>query len=294
MTERRRALWALAAAGVLWGASFLLGKVALEGVGPTWLIVLRFAIASAVLLPLVRWRRLSLTRRDWTAVAVGAVLAGPVVFVLQFEGLARTTASSAALLVAAIAPLLAVGAALVDGERAGRLAWAAIGVSTVGAVLLVGAPGPGRTLAGDAMCAASMVGAVVWTLLTRRLTRRVGSLPSTALQFAAALVILVPLAAVREGALPVMPGPVWAAIAALGLGCTAATFWLWNWGVARVEAARAGVLANIEPVVGTALGVTVLDERLGPLSLVGGALLVAAALLAARADPEAADPVLVA
>ena len=294
MTERRRAFVALAAAGVLWGASFLLGKVALQGVGPTWLIVLRFAIASAVLLPFVRWRRLSLTRRDWGTVAVGAVLAGPVVFVLQFEGLARTTASSAALLVAAVAPLLAVGAALVDGERAGRLAWAAIGVSTAGAVLLVGAPGPGRTLLGDAMCAASMVGAVVWTLLTRRLTWRVGSLPSTALQFAAALVILVPMAVVREGPLAPMSGSVWAAVVALGLGCTAVTFWLWNWGVARVEAARAGVLANIEPVVGTVLGVTVLHERLGPLSLVGGALLVAAALLAARADPESVEPVLVA
>lgn len=294
MTERKRAFAALAAAGVLWGASFLLGKIALEGVGPTWLIVLRFAIASAVLLPAVRWRRLSMTRRDWTTVAVGAVLAGPVVFVVQFEGLARTTASSAALLVAAVAPMLAVGAALVDGERAGRAAWAAIAVSTVGAVMLVGAPGPGRTLLGDALCAAAMAGAVVWTLLTRRLTRRVGALASTALQFAAALVLLVPMALVREGPLAPMPADAWAAVVALGLGCTAVTFWLWNWGVARVEAARAGVFANIEPVVGTALGVGLLHERLGPWSLAGGALLLAATVLAARADPDAVEPVLAA
>ena len=101
MTERRWAFAALAGAGVLWGTSFLLGKLALEGVGPTWLIALRFAMASAVMLPFVRWRRLSMRRRDWMLVAVGAVLAGPVVFVLQFEGLARTPVSSAALLVAA-------------------------------------------------------------------------------------------------------------------------------------------------------------------------------------------------
>ena len=93
------------------------------------------------------------------------------------------------------------------------------------------------------------------------------------------------MAAVREGPLPAMSGGVWAAVAALGLGCTAVTFWLWNWGLARVEAARAGVFANIEPVVGTALGVLILHDQLGPLSLVGGALLVAAAGLATRPDP---------
>lgn len=284
MTERRWAFAALATAGVLWGASFPLGKVALDGVGPTWLIVLRFAIAAAVMLPAVRWRRLAVTRRDWALIAAGAVLAGPIVFVLQFEGLARTTASSAALLVAVAPPLLAVGAALVDGERAGRMAWTAIAVSTAGVAMLVGAPGPGRSLSGDLMCAASMAGAVVWTLLSRRLTRRLGALPATALQFTVALVVLVPMAWLREGPLAPMPGAPLAAVVALGLGCTAVTFWLWNWGVARVEAARAGVIANIEPVVGTALGVAFLGDVLGPWTLAGGALLVASAVLATRPD----------
>ena len=284
MTERGRAFGALVLAGTLWGASFPLGKVALAGIGPTWLIVLRFALASAVMLPAIRWRRLVLTQRDLALVAIGAVLAGPIVFVLQFEGLARTTASSAALLVALAPPLMAVGAALVDGERAGRTAWAAIALSTLGVALLVGSPGAGRTLAGDLMCAASIAGAVVWTLLSRRLTRRLGSLPATALQFAVALGLLVPMAVVREGALPPLSGSVWTAVIALGLGCTAVTFWLWNWGVARVEAARAGVIANIEPVVGTALGVAFLGDVLGPWTLAGGAALLASAVLATRPD----------
>ncbi len=284
MTERHRAFAALAVAGTLWGASFPLGKVALGGVGPTWLIVLRFVIAAAVMLPLVPWRTVRLSRRDLGMVGLGAVLAGPVVFVLQFEGLSRTTASSAALLVATAPPLLAVGAALVDGERAGRMAWTAIALSTAGVVLLVGSPGAGRTLAGDLMCAGSMAGAVVWTLLSRRLTRRLGALPATALQFAAALVVLIPMAGLREGPLPALPASVWLAVVALGLGCTAVTFWLWNWGVARVEAARAGVIANIEPVVGTALGVALLGDVLGPWTLLGGVALLTSAILATRPD----------
>jgi drug/metabolite transporter (DMT)-like permease len=71
--------------------------------------------------------------------------------------------------------------------------------------------------------------------------------------------------------------------------CTAVTFVLFTWGVQRVEAARAGVISNVEPVIGSILGVVVLGERLGPWALVGGALLVAAALIATRSD--AAPPV---
>ena len=295
--ERRRAFAALFTAGLLWGATFLAGKVAFEQVGPVWLIVYRLALASVVLLPLVPWRRLV---AQWTSgetgpadaarVIAGAAVAGYIVFVMQFEGLARTTASSAALLVAVAPPLLAVGAAVVDGERAGRAAWTAVGLSVVGVALLVGAPGPGRTLLGDALCVASMTGAVGWTLLSRRIGHRVGALPAMALQFAAAGVLVLPFALWREGPPPALSGAPLAAVVFMGVACTAGTFVLFTWGVMRVEAARAGVISNVEPVVGSVLGVVFLSETLGVYALAGGALLVAAAVLAVTAAPPSEAP----
>lgn len=290
MTDRSRAVAALLSAGTLWGASFAVGKVALEDVTPSWLIALRFAMASAVLVPLVPWRRVRLGAAEWRLVLGGAVLAGPVMFVLQFEGLARTTASSAALLVAIAPPLLAVAAALVDGERADRATWAAVALSAVGVVLLVGAPGEGRTLLGDALCAVSMVGATAWTLVSRRLARRVGAMPAVALQFAAGGVLVAALALARDGAPPLPSAGAWGAVAFLGLGCTALTFVLWNWGLLYIEAARAGVLANVEPVVGTLIGVLWLGDTLGPLSLVGGAMLVVAGVVVSRGSPAPTVP----
>ena len=289
--ERRRAFAALFTAGVLWGSTFLVGKIVLAAIGPTWLIVWRLGLASLVLLPLVPWPRLA---AQWTRgevgwpdaarVVVGSLVAGYVVFVMQFEGLARTTSSSAALLVAVAPPLLAVGAAVVDGERAGRTAWLAIAVSAAGVVLLVGAPGPGRSLLGDALCAGSMVGAVAWTLLSRRVGRRVGALPAMALQFAVGGLLLLPFALWREGPPPSLGGWPLVGVVFLGTVCTAGTFVLFTWGVMRVEAARAGVISNVEPVVGTLLGVLILGDHLGPFSIAGGALLVVAALLATRSE----------
>ena len=295
--ERRRAFGALFTAGLLWGVTFLAGKVAFAQVGPAWLIVYRLALASLVLLPLVPWRRLA---AQWAAgetgpadaarVVAGAAVAGYIVFVMQFEGLARTTASSAALLVAVAPPLLAVGAAVVDGERAGRAAWIAVGLSVVGVALLVGAPGPGRTLVGDALCAASMVGAVAWTLVSRRIGHRIGALPAMALQFAVAGLLVLPFAVWREGPPPAMSGAPLAAVVFMGVACTAGTFVLFTWGVMRVEAARAGVISNVEPVVGSVLGVVLLGETLGVYALAGGALLVAAAVLAVTTPDGTLEP----
>ncbi|HLA63296.1 MAG TPA: DMT family transporter [Rhodothermales bacterium] len=275
---------ALVAACLLWGVSFPVGKVVLGEVPPGWLIVARFVLAAVALLPFVRWRRLRLTRRDVAGLIGGAFLMGPAMFLLQFEGLARTTSSSAAFLVALAPPLLAAGGALWDGERPSRRTWGAIAVATLGAALLAGVPGPGRTPLGDGLVAVSMVAAVAWTLASRRLGRRIGALAATALQLAVGLVWLLPIVWLREGPPPasVSPGIV-LGLVVLGLGCTAVSFLLWNWGLQHVEAARAGVYGNIEPVVGAALGVWWLGEKLGPSAVVGGLLVVVAALFVTAA-----------
>jgi drug/metabolite transporter (DMT)-like permease len=48
-----------------------------------------------------------------------------------------------------------------------------------------------------------------------------------------------------------------------------------------VPASQAGVFLNLEPVVGAALGVALLHDVLGPFALVGGMMVVAAAVVVA-------------
>jgi drug/metabolite transporter (DMT)-like permease len=70
----------------------------------------------------------------------------------------------------------------------------------------------------------------------------------------------------------------WAALAISGVLCTATTTLLWNWGIHHVPASRAGVFLNIEPALGSLLGVELLGEHLGPYAWVGGALILTAAI----------------
>jgi drug/metabolite transporter (DMT)-like permease len=79
----------------------------------------------------------------------------------------------------------------------------------------------------------------------------------------------------------------WVALAIGGLACTATTTLLWNWGIHHVPASRAGVFLNIEPALGSYLGVRLLGEHLGPFAWIGGALILGAAIVLTTRGHEA-------
>lgn len=278
---------ALATAGALWGTSFLFGKYALEEMGPAYLVFYRFILATVALLPFVPRTRIAISRRDIGLFILGALLMGPAMFLLQFEGLDRTTASSAALIVGTAPPLMAIGGLLVDGERPTNVAWVAVLISTIGVALLIGGPGEGRTVLGDTLVFVSIVAAVVWTLLTRRVARRVGVVQTTTIFFSLGTIILLPFAIALEGPPPLnLTIDAWLSVGILGIVCTAFTFWLWNWGLQHAQASQAGIFNNLEPLVGSFLGVVLLGEHLGPLALLGGALVIGAAIMASQSKQQ--------
>jgi drug/metabolite transporter (DMT)-like permease len=78
----------------------------------------------------------------------------------------------------------------------------------------------------------------------------------------------------------------WGALAASGLLCTTTTTLLWNWGLTQVPASQAGVLLNLEPLIGSLLGVFLLQEHLGALAWLGGGLILTAAFTLTTRGPE--------
>jgi drug/metabolite transporter (DMT)-like permease len=60
-------------------------------------------------------------------------------------------------------------------------------------------------------------------------------------------------------------------------------------GVARVGPTGASLLSTLEPVFTVALGVVVLQETLAPVQVVGGALVMAAAIIVATRQPRIAE-----
>ena len=286
-TEDQASDWfampALALAGALWGVSFLFGKWALEELGPAHVTLLRFSLASAALLPYALLKGVWPGRGDLPLFLLVGFLTVPATFLVQFWGLSLTGATVAALIVGCGPPIVALFASLFLWERLGKIGWSAVGASTLGVALAVARPGVSNDWLGDALVLLSLLAVVGWVLLGKRLGDGYPAVPATAWILTFGTLTLLPVALLWEG-VPRLDLTLlgWASVLVLGLGCSAATYALWNWGVARVPASRAGVFLNLEPLVGALLGVLVLGEAWGPGTVVGGALIIGAALVVSR------------
>jgi drug/metabolite transporter (DMT)-like permease len=288
--RRRLAFLALAAAGSLWGTGFLLGKIALAAMGVGHMILYRFVFASLALVPLVAHQRPRPPRRaDLGRIVVAGALYVPIQFIIQFEGLARTTVSHASLMVGALPILIAAAAVVFMHESLDRTGWLTLVASTVGVALIVGsgAHGGQASVGGDLLVLLSLLASIVWLLMSKRLMRDDGysAVAATAYVMFAGTALLAVWVLLVDGRPPTaLPAYAWASVIGSGVFVTAATTMLWNWGLTVVPATQAGIFLNLEPAVGALLGVTLLNERLGAVAMLGGALIVGTAIMFTRRD----------
>jgi drug/metabolite transporter (DMT)-like permease len=276
---------ACATASVFWGCGFFFGKIALAEMSVGAMVFYRFFFACVILLPFLFTHRPRFNAREWRILLIASFLGVPLQFLLQFYGLSLTTVSHASLMVGTMPVILAVGAALYAHERMDTLGWAALAASTLGAALIVfgrhatGANQP--TLTGDLLVVLSLAIALFWILLNQQLVQRHSAIVVTAYGLVSGTLMLSVVVPALYG-LPLTHGisvKAWAALIASGVLCTAATSLLWNWGMTQVPASQGGVLLNMEPLMGSLLGVLILKETLGPTAWLGGALILVAAIV---------------
>lgn len=275
-----------AIASALWGCGFFFGKIALVEMGVGAMVLYRFLFATIALLPLLLLHRPRFNRADWGLLLLCAFLGVPLQFLIQFSGLALTTVSHASLMVGTMPVLLAIAATIFAHERMDAPGWLALAASTIGAALIaLGArhstAAHGPTLAGDMLVVLSLVVALGWVLLNKHLMERNSPIVVTAYGIACGTAMLCLCVPLIYGPPPLahISMRAWLALAASGLLCTAATTLLWNWGMTQVPASQAGVLLNMEPLIGSLLGVLILHESLGPTARLGGGLILAAAVV---------------
>ena len=287
--NRRFAVAALAAAGMLWGTTVPLSKLALGWLPPGWLTVARFGLAAAVLLVMVRRNssRSGVQSRGAGRPVGGLRAAGtPLVLlsgaagyggsvILQNYGVALTSVTHAALLIGAVPVLVAVIAAVWQRAVARPVAWLGFGVSLAGVGLVTGGHGGGASAIGDGLVLLSVLVSATFTVGQNLLLRDRDPIAVTAVQFLGAALAALLYAVIAEG-LPPVPataGPVLATLALAVCG-TLVPFTLFAYGQKRISAEAAGAFLNLEPLVGALAGVVVFGDPVGPVQAAGGATIV--------------------
>ncbi|HKR02386.1 MAG TPA: EamA family transporter [Pyrinomonadaceae bacterium] len=282
---QRLAVAAFVGAGSLWGAAFLFGKLAFTELPISHVALYRFTIAALVLLPFALVRRIRPRRKDILHFLLTGFLIAPMTFMLQYRGLALTSASSASLIIGTFPPMMALAAMWFLKERLNWRGWASIGISTLGVLIVVGLPSADHNWTGDALVFLSMIVVAAWVLLSKPLIKKYTALGATAYLMLFGTLTMLPISLISDGPPRLeMSSSVMASVITLGLACSALTYVLWNWGINYVSASHAGIYTNIEPVVGVLLSVIFLHESLKPGAIVGGLLIISGAIIISRQE----------
>lgn len=261
--------------------------------------------ALCVLLALGSWRALghgvviirlgTLPARDRWSMA-GAAVANSILNLSMFIAFARVGITLSLLVFYLYPALVAVASMVWFRDRLDGLRWTALGMSMVGMVLVVAGAGQIGELdpLGIGLAFVAAVGQTFYVLATRHGFARVPGAQAAFLTMAGATAIYVVLALIFPQAGTLLEpldsaAALWPVLLAGIIGASLPTF-LYITGIRRLGAPRAAILATFEPVVGVALATILLGERPGPLQLVGGVLIVAAAItLQLRPDAAVAE-----
>lgn len=265
---------------VVWGSSFLLIAIGLEGFTPGMVAWLRLIVAVLVLslVPAVRSR---VDRSDWPAIAIVTVAgnAGPA---LLFAFAEQTVESSVAGMLNAAVPLTTAGIAFSLGLRTLKpvhLAGLFIGLAGVVMLSLPSISGEGSALGGVLMVLLAVVGYALTTNVLVPLQQKYGALPVIYRAQLLGVVLVTPfgLSNLSDNTLAVGPIVAVVVLGALGTGVARAVQATM---AGQVGGPRASIIGYLVPIVAIILGVAFRDETLDPLELAGfGAVLISAYLV---------------
>ena len=274
---------------LIWGANFSIVKLALVQIPPLAFTALRFTIASALLMLILRWRegKTSLPPGTlWKLVWLGVV--GNTLYQVFFIiGLSITTAANSALLVATTPVMVALLGALTGVERLTRNVAAGVALAFTGIALVIAARGitlSRATLTGDALV---FIGVIFWSIYTlgvRSLPGEISSLRVTALTLLTGTPGLIVLG--KPGLFAVewklLGVRAWGGLAYATFLALVVAYVLWNVSIRKVGGSRTAVYTCVTPLVAALVAWPLLGERPVPLQGVGAALIVVGVLLTRR------------
>ena len=279
----RRAWWAFAVMSVTWGASYLLIKIGIEGGVPApdvaWL---RVALAAIILVAFA-WRAGTLPTLSgrWRWVVGYAVAEISIPFPLIALGEVHIASSLAAIIIASVPLIVTVLSLRFDpSERPTRARALGLAIGFIGVIALVGidVAGSGPEVLGALAVLIGAVGYAIGPMLVKLGMDGIDGPAAMGGSLVIATVILAPFAALDLPSRTPTAGAL-AAVAALGVFCTAMAFVVYTVLVREAGTGRATIITYVNPLVAVVLGVTLLGERPGPGALAGLMLILAGSWL---------------
>ncbi len=281
-------------ANMLWATSYVAGKFILQDISVTMLNALRMCLASLLLMPLLIYKRkdIHLTWRDVPQLLLLALTGFVINKMLEYGGLALTTASDVALLISSETLFTTAFAWLLLRERFQLLRVGLMLLGLGGVYLIVERsfvpnipPGGGVwRIFGDLLVVLALIFEAFYTIRGKSLLVKHSPLLVISTAIVGSTIFWLPLAGWEVVSFGWHPLSVlgWLSLGWMALVATVFGYLAWFQGLAKVDGSAAAVTLFVQPLFGTVLAVLLLHEQLTPITVIGGVLIVMSVFLLSR------------
>ena len=278
----------LGAVSAIWGASYLLIKIALDGIEPMMIVFARVLLAALLLYAVILVRggadraALAQIREQPVRALVQGTLAVAIPFSLISLGETQISSGLTGVLISPGPLFIAMLAPLIDPtEKVDRRGWAGVVVGFAGVIMLIGVDTVHSL--GEFMGALAMVGAALsYGLAAMYVRLRYRGVPPLVVSFSAcatAAALTLPAALATLGANSPDAGEI-AAVASLGIIGTAVAFVLYFGLIQEAGAGKAALCGYLIPPLALAYGAVLLDEEITVAAIAGLVLILVGVALA--------------
>jgi drug/metabolite transporter (DMT)-like permease len=281
---------------IVWGASFIATKIALEDISPIAIVWFRFLMGVVILgLTVVLRKQFTFpAQKEWAYFALLGFLGITFHQWLQSNGLQTSEAGTTAWIVSTTPVFMALLGWFLLKERLDWTKTLGILLAFIGVLVVVskgnfGSVSIGRFGApGDVLILISAVNWAVFSVLSRRGLK---SHPASLMMFYVmsfgwlfTSLLFFTTTSFREIGQLTFNG--WMAVAFLGIFCSGLAYIAWYDALKALTTAQTGVFLYIEPLVAVAVAFIILDEAITLASLLGGAVILFGVWLVNRTGPS--------
>ncbi|MFZ5651599.1 MAG: DMT family transporter [Bacillota bacterium] len=285
---------AITLTSVIWGLSFLSIKVSVMVIPPMTLALVRFLMASVILVAMLKIMEPGsrLDKKDVPALSAAGIVGITLYFFFENNGVKLTTASVASIIIATI-PIMSIISDFIF-FKIPLLPYKVICVilSIAGVYMVVGAniagPGGSGNLAGNLLMLGAAVSWVAYSIVTRPLGKKHTQLFIVTYQTVFGTISLVPFSLLEMGDWQPVSVAVMLNVAYLGIFCSALGYYLYVYSMKKLGIGVVSLFINLIPVVTVVSSYFILGEEITTVQMAGGALIVTSVYLASWGQTAAA------
>ncbi len=272
----------------MWSSAFTSARVIVEYAPPLSALALRFLISGLIGVG-IAWllgQSARLTRRQWTGVLVFGICQNALYLGLNFVAMQTIPASLAAIIASTMPLLVALVGWVVFGTRVRPLGIAGLSAGVVGVVLIMGARIQGGVdIFGLILCVIGVISLTIATLAVMGASSGGNVLMIVGLQMLVGSALLFIPAVALETLVVTWNWQLITAFAYTVLVPGLAATLVWFLLVGRIGAVKASTFHFLNPFLGVAVAAILLGEKIGPLDVLGVAI-IAGGILAVQLSKQ--------